>query len=89
MVVFPEALPVVLGSTTWEQRSSVQEVYRLLRIWSPPEPTLALQLLDAQYDDPKVRAYAVCCLERMSDQMLRLYLLQLIQVLKYVAGKGG
>jgi CRP-like cAMP-binding protein len=79
---YPEALPKVLRSVDWSKRSAIQQMYRLLRIWSAPDPTDAMQLLDSQFPDPKVRAYAVQCLEQLSDQDLALFLLQLVQVLK-------
>lgn len=43
----------------------------------------ALELLDSNFADNKVRAYAVRCLEELSDEELLDYLLQLTQVLKY------
>lgn len=82
---FPSALPKFLLSVDWASRDSVQEAYRLLHIWEPPTPLEALQLLDAQFPDPKVRAFAVLCLERLKDSELRQYMLQLTQVLKYEA----
>lgn len=39
--------------------------------------------MDAKYSDTKVREYAVKCLHKFSDEELKLYLLQLMQVIKY------
>ena len=47
--MYPSALPVVLLAAPWHRRVAVQEAYNLLRIWSPPSPQLALQLLAAKY----------------------------------------
>lgn len=79
----PRALPKVLKSVNWGNRQSVLEMYRLLHAWTQPGPLTALQLLDSQFPDPNVRAYAVACLENLPDDDLALYLLQLTQVLKY------
>ena len=43
----------------------------------------ALSLLDSEYADPRVRAFAVECLETLSDDEIMLYMLQLVQALKY------
>jgi len=42
-----------------------------------------LQLLDRRFMDPKVRAYAVHCLENLPDDELALFMLQLCQQLKF------
>ncbi|KAA0175389.1 hypothetical protein FNF27_03089 [Cafeteria roenbergensis] len=78
----PAALSKVLRSVDWSRRDAVQRMHRLLRLWAVPSPLEALQLLDGQFPDPKVRAYAVQCLETLPDQDLVLYMLQLVQVLK-------
>eukprot|EP01029_Cantina_marsupialis_P008233 TRINITY_DN195920_c0_g1_i3.p1 TRINITY_DN195920_c0_g1~~TRINITY_DN195920_c0_g1_i3.p1 ORF type:complete len:430 (+),score=144.77 TRINITY_DN195920_c0_g1_i3:98-1387(+) len=80
---FAKALPVFLRSVPWNDYDSVQEAYRLLREWAEISPIDALQLLDAQFPDPKVRAYAVEKLESLSDEDLSVYMLQLTQVLKF------
>jgi hypothetical protein len=58
-------------------------VYELLDLWEPPVPQQALQLLDRRFMDPKVRAFAVHCLEELEDEELALYMLQLCQQLKF------
>ena len=40
-------------------------------------------MLDAQFADHKVRALAVQCLESMTNDELRLYMIQLIQAVKF------
>ncbi|XP_067951586.1 phosphatidylinositol 4,5-bisphosphate 3-kinase catalytic subunit alpha isoform-like isoform X2 [Watersipora subatra] len=83
-VRFPHVLPKLLTATDWGERRSVMEIYFLLKIWPIIEPEVALALLDCSYPDPRVRAYAVHCLEEnLDDNRLSLYLLQLVQVIKF------
>lgn len=76
-------LPAFVMSISWNSSEQVQELYDLLDLWSPPTAVEALQLLDRRFMDPKVRAYAVHCLEDLSDEELALYMLQLCQQLKF------
>lgn len=78
-----KALPKFLLSVPWANRAGVLEAYRLLYIFESPGPYEALQLLDARFPDPKVRAFAVQCLDALSDEELGRYVLQLTQVLKH------
>ena len=61
----------------------MQEAHDLLDDWGSLSPKEALELLDARYADRRVRTYAVQCLAPMTDEDLELYILQLVQVLKY------
>lgn len=79
----PELLPAFVMSINWSLSEQVQELYDLLDLWSPPSAVEALQLLDRRFMDPKIRAYAVHCLEDLSDEELSLYMLQLCQQLKF------
>lgn len=76
-------LPAFLMCIQWNKAEQVQELYDLLDLWAPASPVEALQLLDRRFMDPKVRAYAVHCLEELSDEELSLYMLQLCQQLKF------
>ena len=78
-----QALAKLLHATNWSQRENVAEVHRLLPLWRCPTPENALELLDSSFGDPVVRRYAVECLNELSDHALSVYLLQLVQVLKY------
>ena len=78
-----QLLPAFLMSVPWSQAEAVVEVYELLELWEPPSASHALQLLDRRFMDPKVRAFAVHCLEALDDTTLSLYMLQLCQQLKY------
>jgi phosphatidylinositol-4,5-bisphosphate 3-kinase len=83
-IVFrPELLPAFVMAVTWSDTDKVQTMYDLLDIWTIPMPTQALQLLDRRFIDPKVRAFAVHCLEILKDNDLSLYMLQLCQQLKF------
>mmetsp|Transcript_34230 Transcript_34230/g.75420 ORF Transcript_34230/g.75420 Transcript_34230/m.75420 type:complete len:1239 (+) Transcript_34230:443-4159(+) len=80
-----ELLPAFVMSVQWHNSEQVQELYDLLDLWAPPSPVQSLQLLDRRFMDPKVRAYAVHCLEELPDDELALYMLQLCQQLKFEA----
>ena len=77
------SLPQFLTAVNWGDRDQVSEAYALLHVWERPDPLTALQLLDNNFPDPMVRAYAVSCLSAMEDEQLGQYMLQLTQVLKY------
>jgi len=78
-----DLLPVFIIGMQWKNSERVRELYALLDLWTPPEPAQALLLLDRRFMDPKVRAYAIHCLERLNDDELALYMLQLCQQLKF------
>lgn len=57
------------------------QLYELLRRWPIIPCEVALELLDCSYTDLVVREYAVKCLDqRLKDDKLAQYLLQLVQV---------
>lgn len=80
---YPEAITKFLRSINWADSSCVREAHQLLHLWNPPGPLEALQMLDSHFPDPKMRAFAVACLEGLTDEQLEVYMLQLVQVLKY------
>ena len=79
----PRALAKFLQAINWSNPNAVHEAHSLLDDWGELTPKDALELLDARYADRRVRTYAVQCLYAMPDEELELYILQLIQVLKY------
>uniref|UniRef100_A0A8C9EGR3 Phosphatidylinositol-4,5-bisphosphate 3-kinase catalytic subunit alpha n=1 Tax=Pavo cristatus TaxID=9049 RepID=A0A8C9EGR3_PAVCR len=80
----PEILPKLLLSVKWNSRDEVAQMYCLVKDWPPIKPEQAMELLDCNYPDPMVRAFAVRCLEKyLTDDKLSQYLIQLVQVLKY------
>lgn len=78
-----KSLIKILLGVHWSDICQVKEIYRLLEVWEPMPPVDALQLLDAQFANRKVRAYAVRCLDTLTDAELSDYLIQLVQALKY------
>ena len=58
----------------------VTEIHHLLMIWQPITLEVALELLDYHFADEKVRSLAVHKLEVLSNEELKGFLLQLVQV---------
>ncbi|KII89648.1 hypothetical protein PLICRDRAFT_158734 [Plicaturopsis crispa FD-325 SS-3] len=73
-----------LKSVTWRDPSEVkQAVEELLPQWTEIDTDDALELLGPGTVDSRVRAFAVRQLSRADDDELLLYLLQLVQALKF------
>ncbi|KAG1740390.1 kinase-like domain-containing protein [Suillus occidentalis] len=73
-----------LKSVTWRDPSEVkQAVEELLPMWTEVDTDDALELLGPGTVDSRVRAFAVRQLIRADDEELLLYLLQLVQALKF------
>ncbi len=84
LIKFPAALPKFLQCVDWCRKDCMHEAHRLLSLWAPPLQSITcLELLDARYADYKVREYAITNLSRVKDHELSLFLLQLVQCLKY------
>lgn len=79
----PHTLPHVLRSVKWTDRDDVQSVMSLIKEWSLISPQLAISLLDAPYPDAEIRSFAVRCLQQLSDDDLLLYMIQMVQALRY------
>lgn len=79
----PELLPKLLSCVEWGERTQASSVPRMLDEWPLLRVESALELLDYAYADAAVRSFAVKCLEKISDNDLMLYLLQLVQALKH------
>lgn len=79
----PAALSKCLNAIEWSTQNAAQEVAAMLKVWARPTPEQALGLLDSPYADLSIRKYAVGVLDELSDDKLTLFLLQLVQVLKY------
>jgi phosphatidylinositol 3-kinase len=82
------ALTKFLLAVDWTVESEVVQAAELLEQWrkrSPIEVTDALKLLGKHvaFQTNLVRSYAIDTLEAAPDTELRLYLLQLVQALKY------
>lgn len=79
----PRAILKVVRSVDWLNQTAVCELHRLLDSWAPLPSVDALELLDVEYADLKLREYAINRLDKMSDTQLCNYLLQLVEALKY------
>jgi phosphatidylinositol 3-kinase len=77
------ALPKFLQSVSWQSKQEVEEALDLLSKWQPLDPADALELLSPNFKEPKVRAYAISRLQCAENEELLLYLLQLVQALRY------
>ncbi|XP_056588424.1 phosphatidylinositol 4,5-bisphosphate 3-kinase catalytic subunit gamma isoform isoform X1 [Triplophysa dalaica] len=83
-VHYASNLPQFLRKVDWMQPGAVQDVHWLLSHWEPEdiELSVALELLNVDYADIKVRRLAVQRLEMLSNEDVLKYLLQLVQTLK-------
>ncbi|NXK07037.1 P3C2G kinase, partial [Herpetotheres cachinnans] len=77
------SLPLVLGSAPSWDRTTVSEMYAVLRRWRFSNPLEALGLLTFSFPDQDIRRTAVQQLENMSNDELLEYLPQLVQVVKF------
>ncbi|CAE6473533.1 unnamed protein product [Rhizoctonia solani] len=80
----PRALTKFLKAVTWKDAGEVkQAVEVLLPMWTEVGTADALELLGPSTSDSRVRSFAVKQLKRAEDDELLLYLLQLVQALKF------
>lgn len=77
------ALVVFLRCINWETATEVRQALALLEKWDPMDSSDALALLSPDFTQPALRKYAIARLQMSSDDELLLYLLQLVQALKY------
>lgn len=78
-----KALTKFLKCINWETVSEVRQALNLLNQWTPMDVEDALELLSPTFTHPAVRGYAISRLKQAPDDDLVLYLLQLVQALKY------
>ncbi|PRP82087.1 hypothetical protein PROFUN_03777 [Planoprotostelium fungivorum] len=68
----------------WGDSKAVEEAYSLLTDWPLlPQPAMSLELLKPRFADKKIREYTVRNLEKISDNELSDYLLQLVQAVRH------
>ena len=77
------ALTKVVKATDWSNPKEAQALTDLIPKWAEIDVDAALELLGPTIDDMVVRAYAVDRLRKADDNELQLYLLQLVQALKF------
>lgn len=80
---FKKALPKFLKCIDFEDNQEVEVAMELVELWEFIDVEDALGLLSAYFTHSFVRLYAVKRLEAANDDDLRLYLLQLVQALKF------
>lgn len=78
-----KALTKFLKCINWQTVSEVKQALNLLDLWTPMDVEDALELLSPNFQHPAVRRYAISRLKQAKDDDLLLYLLQLVQALKY------
>ncbi|EAW12759.1 phosphatidylinositol 3-kinase VPS34 [Aspergillus clavatus NRRL 1] len=77
------ALTKFVKSVNWRDSGEAQQAVEILPKWTEIDVDDALELLGPTFDNTAVRSYAVERLRKADDEELLLYLLQLVQALKY------
>ncbi|KAL7909902.1 kinase-like domain-containing protein [Trichoderma velutinum] len=70
-------------SVNWNDQGELKQAVQVLSRWTEIDVDDALGMLGPSFDNPTVRSYAVNRLRKADDNELLLYLLQLVQALKY------
>lgn len=79
----PKALPKFLLSVNYKNPYAIRRAHELLKEWKPIAPLDALELLNMNFADERVRRYAVECINALDDNELYEFVLQLVQTLKF------
>ncbi|KAK7202392.1 kinase-like domain-containing protein [Myxozyma melibiosi] len=77
------ALTKFVKSIAWDDAREARQGTELLTKWIEIDVDDALELLGPSFKNPAVRSYAVDRLRKADDDELQLYLLQLVQALKF------
>lgn len=77
------ALNKFVKSVNWGDQGESKQAKNVLSRWTEIDVDDALELLGPSFDNAAVRSYAVDRLRKSDDEELLLYLLQLVQALKY------
>ena len=80
-----KGLTKFLKCVNWKVQGEKDQALELMRAWVPPTVDDALELLGPSFTQVEVRSYAVERLSHATDEDLLLYLLQLVQAMKYDA----
>ena len=78
-----KALTKFVKSVNWHDVGEARQAVDILPKWTEIDVDDALELLGPTFDNAAVRSYAVDRLRKADDEELLLYLLQLVQALKY------
>ncbi|KAJ3267160.1 Phosphatidylinositol (PI) 3-kinase [Chytriomyces hyalinus] len=86
-----KALTKFLKCVVWDDAVESRQAVELLHGWVDIDVEDALELLGAGFENRGVRGYAVGQLRKADDEELQLYLLQLVQALKFenIANTNG
>ncbi|CAG8931899.1 unnamed protein product [Penicillium salamii] len=80
-----KALTKFVKSVNWRDVGESRQAVEMFPKWTEIDVDDALEILGPTFDNPAVRSYAVETLRKADDEELLLYLLQLVQALKYDA----
>ncbi|KAJ5353977.1 hypothetical protein N7541_006541 [Penicillium brevicompactum] len=80
-----KALTKFVKSVNWRDVGESRQAVEMFPKWTEIDVDDALEILGPTFDNPAVRSYAVETLQKADDEELLLYLLQLVQALKYDA----
>jgi len=78
-----KALTKFVKSVNWQDLAESKQAVQVLGRWTDIDVDDALELLGPTFDNSSVRAFAVERLRKADNKELLLYLLQLVQALKY------
>ncbi|KAK5662882.1 hypothetical protein OQA88_6293 [Cercophora sp. LCS_1] len=78
-----KALTKFVKSVNWQDQAESKQAVQVLAKWTEIDVDDALELLGPTFDNSAVRAFAVQRLRKADNHELQLYLLQLVQALKY------
>ncbi|CAI5787882.1 phosphatidylinositol 3-kinase catalytic subunit type 3 isoform X1 [Podarcis muralis] len=78
-----KALTKFLKCVNWYLPQEAKQALELLGKWKPMDVEDSLELLSSHFTNTTVRRYAVARLQQADDEDLLMYLLQLVQALKY------
>lgn len=78
-----KALTKFLHSVTWSDEAEVKQAQDLIENWVEIDVEDVLELLSSQFEAKFVRQFAISRISKASDDDLLLYLLQLVQAIRY------
>jgi len=83
LVTNRRAIVKFMESVRWHQPTDAERALSLLPRWAAIDVEEALPLLSSKFRHPTLRDFAVQALSRASDDAIMLYLIQLVQALRY------
>uniref|UniRef100_A0A0G4G3Q0 phosphatidylinositol 3-kinase n=1 Tax=Chromera velia CCMP2878 TaxID=1169474 RepID=A0A0G4G3Q0_9ALVE len=79
----PQALPKFLRAVDFADAQESALALKMLQSWEKPDFADALELLSRDFPDITIRQYAIAALEKATDDELELFMVQLVQALRY------